>query len=242
MDNPVLRVTGLVKRYGSVTALNGLGFEVMPGQIFALIGPNGAGKSTTLRILATILRPDEGDFFIDGVSGIDKPELIREKISYLAEESRPYVNMTGLEYLNFMASLYADSMNKRDEFVERAKKMCGLGERLSDKVKAYSKGMMRKLMIASSVMRSPVLAILDEPTSGLDVENAFYVRRQLKELKESGMSILLSSHNMLEIEYLADRVGIISKGVLLATGTPAELLKQYSADNLEQVFMEAANE
>ncbi|MEM5948612.1 ABC transporter ATP-binding protein [Spirochaetia bacterium 38H-sp] len=240
MGDVILGVKGLRKSFGRVVALDGLSFELMRGEIFALIGPNGAGKSTTLRILATVLQPDDGAFFLDNVSGTARPELIRKNISYLAEESMPYKNMRGMEYLRFMAALYAENEGEADKYTKLAINMSNLKERLDDKIKTYSKGMMRKLMIASSVMMEPQLAIMDEPTSGLDIENAFYVRKQLKSLKEKGITILLSSHNMLEIEYLADRVGIINKGRLLTMGTPQELKKRFKADNLEQVFMEVA--
>ena len=135
-----------------------------------------------------------------------------------------------------MADMYADNKQQSAEFVKRAEEICRLGERLDDKVESYSRGMIRKLLLARTIMSRPELAILDEPTSGLDIINALDIRRMIRSLAEQGMSFLLSSHNMLEIEYVSDRVGIIAKGNLLEVGTPAELLEKYGAENLEEVF------
>ncbi|AEJ62020.1 ABC transporter related protein [Spirochaeta thermophila DSM 6578] len=234
----LLTVDGLKKRFGRVTALDGLSFSIDRGEIYALIGPNGAGKTTTLRILSTLLVPDEGGFTIDGIDGLAHPDEVRSRISYLAEESLAYKHMTGESYLRFMAGLYADSITQEEEFFARGCELSGLGERLKDKISTYSKGMTRKLLIARAVMMTPLLAILDEPTSGLDVENAVQVRTLIRSLTEEGITVLLSSHNMLEVEFLARRVGIIHRGRLLAEGTPQELKERSGAENLEQVFME----
>ncbi len=117
-----------------------------------------------------------------------------------------------------------------------AEKICKLGDRLNDKIGSYSRGMTRKLLLARTIMPRPLIAILDEPTSGLDIINALEIRRMIKELAAEGMSFLLSSHNMLEIEYVSDRVGIIARGHLLELGKPQELIDKYQADNLEDVF------
>jgi ABC-2 type transport system ATP-binding protein len=135
-----------------------------------------------------------------------------------------------------MAELYADNKQQADSYVERGREICELGDRLNDKIQSYSRGMQRKLLLARAIMSKPDLAILDEPTSGLDIINALEIRRMIKKLAGEGMSFLLSSHNMLEIEYVSDRVGIIAKGHLLETGTPEELIAKYNAENLEDVF------
>ena len=233
-----VEVKNLSKSYGKIQALAGIDFDVAENEIFALIGPNGAGKSTTLRILSTVLTLGGGSVSIYGLDIKKDAEEIRKIISYLPEEAGAYKNLKGLSYLKFMAALFTDDKNKQKEYVDFAIKISGLGDRLKDKVKTYSKGMTRKLLLARTVMTKPKLAILDEPTSGLDVINAMEIRNIIRDLSRQGMSVLLSSHNMLEIEFLSDRVGIIYQGKIHEIGTAKDLKQKYNAKNLEEVFME----
>ena len=144
-----------------------------------------------------------------------------------------------MQYLQFMAGLYSDNVKKMKDYVELGKEISGLDLRLKDKTSTYSKGMTRKLLIGRTVMVSPKLAILDEPTSGLDVVNAIEIRDKVKEMTNHGTTVLLSSHNMLEIEMLSDRVAIIDKGKIHEIGTPQDLKEKYKAENLEEVFVKA---
>lgn len=239
---PVLEVRGLSKRYGRIEAVRGIDFTVQPGEVFALIGPNGAGKTTTLRMVATILKPTAGELRVCGIDARTQPGRIRERIAYLPEEAGAYRNLTGLAYLEFSAALFAVDARTRAAMVERGAEVSGLGERLRDKVGTYSKGMTRKLLLARTVMVRPDLAILDEPTSGLDVLNALEVRALVRGLARDGMAVLLSSHNMLEVEYLSDRVAIIAGGRILAAGTAEALKREHGAANLEEVFARVAGE
>jgi len=233
----VLEVRGLSKQYKKgVYASQGVTFNVRKGEIFALIGPNGAGKTTTIRMISTLLKATEGDAIVDGHSILTEPEKVRRAITYLPDEAGAYKTMTGNAYLEFMAGIYADNAQQVKEFVARGAEISELGERLKDKIGSYSRGMIRKLLLARAMMPKPALAILDEPTSGLDIINALEIRRMIKSLAEKGMSFLLSSHNMLEIEFVSDRVGIIAKGHLLEVGTPQELKEKYNTKNLEEVF------
>lgn len=233
----VLEVKALSKQYSKTLAADKVSFEIGEGEIFALIGPNGAGKTTTIRMISTLITPTDGDAVVAGHSIIKEPEKVRECITYLPDEAGAYKNMTGLKYLQFMAGLFATDLDKINQCVEKAKSICQLGDRLNDKIGSYSRGMIRKLLLSRAVMTTPKLAILDEPTSGLDVLNAIEIRKTIKKLaKEEGISFLLSSHNMLEIEFVSDRVGIISKGHLMVTGRCDELKERYQAANLEEVF------
>ena len=238
MSNALV-IKNLCKSYGSIDAVKGLSLSVKQGEIFALIGPNGAGKSTTLRMVATLLTPTSGDVAIFNHSIVNDSKSVRGIISYLPEEAGAYKNMSGKRYLQFMAELFTQEKSLQKEYFERGCELSGLGDRLSDKASTYSKGMTRKLLLARTVMSSPKVAILDEPTSGLDISNAITIRKTIRDLANKGMTVLLSSHNMLEIEYLSDRVGLIAKGQLHDIGTPEELKKRYSARNLEDVFMAA---
>ncbi|WP_048146593.1 ABC transporter ATP-binding protein [Pyrococcus abyssi] len=232
-------VSNLEKDYGKVKALRGVSFQIEEGEIFGLIGPNGAGKSTTLKILATLLHPTGGRAEVFGHDVVKEASEVRKLISYLPEEAGAYKRLTGLEYLEFMAKLYAKDSRKAEKMLKLGIELSGLGERLNDKVSTYSKGMVRRLLLARALMVKPKLAILDEPTSGLDIMNAFEIRRTIKEFSKEGVTFLISSHNMLEVEYLCDRVALIHKGRILEVGTPRELKERYNAENLEEVFMEA---
>lgn len=240
----VLEVKELSKKYPKkdVYAAEKISFGVEEGEIFALIGPNGAGKTTTIRMISTLIQPTEGDAFIAGHSIIKDADKVRENITYLPDEAGAYKTMTGIYYLNFMAGLFSSDKQEIDKYVARATTICGLGERLSDKIGGYSRGMIRKLLLARAVMNGPKLAIMDEATSGLDVINALEIRKMIKNLaKEQKMAFLLSSHNMLEIEYLSDRVGFIANGKLMELGNVGELKERYSANNLEEVFEKVVN-
>ncbi len=236
-----IEIRNLTKTFGDIVALDGASFRVKEREIYGLIGPNGAGKTTTLRILSTLLKPSSGSVTIFGIEVVKNPEEVREIISYLPEEAGAYQNLSGYEYLRFMAGFYAEDKESEDEMLKEAELVSGLGERLDDRVKGYSKGMKRRLLLARALMMKPKLLILDEPTSGLDVVHAFHVRQVIKEYADKkGVTVLLSSHNMLEVEYLCHRVSLINEGKIIAEGSPAELTKKFSAENLEQVFMEVA--
>ncbi|ADT84481.1 ABC transporter ATP-binding protein [Thermococcus barophilus] len=234
-----VKVENLEKDYGKVKALKGISFEVKEGEIFGLIGPNGAGKSTTLKILATLLVPTGGKAEVFGYDVVSKADEVRKLISYLPEEAGAYKNLTGYEYLEFMAKLYAKTGKSIEEMLKLGVKIAGLGERIHDKVATYSKGMTRKLLLARALMVMPKLAILDEPASGLDIINAYAIRQTIKRFAEEGVTFLISSHNMLEVEFLCDKVALINKGVIVEIGTPKELKEKYNAENLEEVFMKA---
>ena len=239
MDNAI-EVEALVKHFGRVEALRGASFSVRDREIFGLIGPNGAGKTTALRILSTLISPTAGYAKVFGLDVVKEPVKIREMISYLPEEAGAYQNLSGHEYLEFMAEFYDNGDRSAVDMLEEGKYISGLEERLNDRVKGYSKGMKRRLLLARALMMKPRLAILDEPTSGLDVIHAVHVRQTIRDyVDKQGVTTLISSHNMLEVEYLCHRVALIDEGVIIAVGTPPELMDKFSADNLEEAFMEA---
>ena len=231
-----VEIIDLVKFYGKVKALDNLSFNVREGEIFGLVGPNGAGKTTTLRIIATLLKPSSGIVRVFGHDVVKEAEEVRKLISYLPEEAGAYRFLTGREYLEFMAKIY----RMPSSVVEEGIKISGLGDAIDRQVRTYSKGMKRRLLVARTLMTKPKLAILDEPTSGLDVAHALYVRNTIRKYaKEYGVTVILSSHNMLEVEYLCDRVALINKGRIVEVGTTRELLEKYGVKNLEEVFIKA---
>jgi ABC-2 type transport system ATP-binding protein len=233
-----VQASELTKQFGQIKALDGVNFNIKPGEIYGLIGPNGAGKTTTLRIICTLIKPTSGSVSIFGQDAVKQPEKTRQIISYLPEESGVYPNLTGWEYLRFMAKLQAKPNSNIKDVVNEAAQICGLGDRLKDRAKTYSKGMKRRLLVARALMTRPKLAVLDEPASGLDIMHAYHIREIIKlYVKEQGVSVLLSSHNMLEVEYLCNRVSLINKGKLIVEGEPKELKALYKCENLEEVFM-----
>lgn len=236
-----VEVENLGKRFGEIVALDGLTFRVVEGQIFGLIGPNGAGKTTALRIISTLLLPTSGSALIFGRNVVREADEVRRLIGYLPGEAGAYKNLSGLEYLQFMGKFNSESKDQLREIVDNAAKISGLGDRLKDRVKTYSTGMKRRLLVARALMNKPKLAVLDEPTSGLDVLHAYHVRGIIKQYaKDFGVTVLLSSHNMLEVEHICDRVALINKGRIMAEGTSAELKAKHKAANLEEVFAEVA--
>ena len=224
----------LVKQFGNIRALDDLSFSIKQGEIYGLIGPNGAGKTTTLRIVSTLILPTSGSMGIFDLDAVKQPGEVRKIISYLPEEAGAYPNLSGMEYLEFMAK-FAEGDTKKA--VAEAVEISGLGDRLKDKAKTYSKGMKRRLLVARALMTKPKLAVLDEPASGLDVLHAYHVRQIIKNyVKDQGITVLLSSHNMLEVEFLCNRVALLNKGKIVVEGEPAELKTRYKSQNLEEVF------
>ncbi len=232
-----VEVEALVKQFGNIRALDGVSFNIKQGEIFGLIGPNGAGKTTTLRTISTLILPTSGSVKIFGLDAVSQATQVRKIISYLPEEAGAYRNLSGSEYLAFMAKFSTKNRDALNETIKEATEISGLGERLRDKTKTYSKGMKRRLLVARALMTRPKLAVLDEPASGLDVLHAYHVREIIKTyVKEHGVTVLLSSHNMLEVEYLCDRVALVNKGKIVVEGKSDELKTRYQSVNLEEVF------
>ena len=237
--NVAVEAKDVVKDFGQVRALDGLCFTIKEGEIFGLIGLNGAGKTTALRITSTLLLPTSGTVTVFGHDVVKEASEVRNLISYLPEEAGAYKNLSGFEYLKFMANFITKDKAVVEDLVNIAAEISGLGDRLKDKVKGYSKGMKRRLLVARALMTKPKLAILDEPNSGLDVLHSVHVRTLIKRYtKEHNVTMLLSSHNMLEVEYLCNRVAIVNKGKVVIEGSPDELKAKHGAVNLEEVFGE----
>jgi ABC-2 type transport system ATP-binding protein len=230
----VIQIDNLVKNYGDMEAVKGISFKVEKGEIFGLIGPNGAGKTTTLRIVSTLLTITSGSVKIMDFDLQKQPGEVRKIISYLPEDAGAYKNLTGIAYLKFMASFFGAS--QKSNMVSKGIEIASLNERIYDKIDTYSKGMKRRLLVGRALMIEPKLAILDEPTSGLDVNNAQEIRNIIKNKTKTGTSFLVSSHNMLEVEYLCDRIALIDEGLIVEHGKPKDLMEKYNSKNIEEVF------
>jgi len=229
-----VEVKNLVKNYGKTKAVKEISFNIEKGEIFGLIGPNGAGKTTALRVISTLLQINSGEVRIMEHDVKKQPDKVRKLISYLPEDAGAYKNLSGRGYLTFIANFFVEQNTR--EMVEKGIEIADLGERINDKVDTYSKGMKRRLLVGRALMTNPKLAILDEPTSGLDVINAQEIRKIIKDTARGGTTVLLSSHNMLEVEYLCDRIALIDEGIIVEEGKPKALMKKYNANNIEEVF------
>ena len=237
-----VELVGVRKRYpGGVEALRGVSLRVDPGEVVALVGPNGAGKTTTMRIIVGLLRPDSGTVRVAGVDPREGGVRLRRILGYLPEDAGVYRRMSGIEFLRFTASLYAGTAEEAEEIVERGVRLSGLSlEQLSRPMGSYSKGMKRRILVARVLMTEPRILVMDEPTAGVDVEHAVAIRRILRDwAHRRGAAVIVSSHNMMETEVLADRVYIISGGRIVAEGRPGELKERYNAESLEEVYLKA---
>ncbi|MCL1979098.1 MAG: ABC transporter ATP-binding protein [Methanomassiliicoccaceae archaeon] len=233
-----LIVNNVRKTYGEVEAVKGISFSVKEGEVFGLIGPNGSGKTTTLRMISTLLRLTGGSITVCGHDVSGDSDAVRKVISYLPEDAGAYRGLTGRAYLKFMAGFFADG-EEFERMVSKGIELADLGDRIDSKIDTYSKGMARRLLIARAVMPSPRIAIMDEVTSGLDVINAYETREIIKNITKGGVTVLLSSHNMFEVDMLCDRIAMINEGRIVLTGAPEDLKKEYNAANLEEVFVKA---
>ncbi len=230
-----INVVGLHKRIGGREVLRDITFSVGAGQIYGLVGPNGAGKTTTLRAVVGLVRPDGGKVEVLGVDVTDRRfDHVRRDVAYLPEEVMPYDNLTGREFVEFIHGLYG-----RDN-VEEALEISGLGGRAGDKVKTYSRGMKRRLLVATLLALRTRVLVLDEPTAGVDVSHAVALREAIRSHVEAyRVAVLLSSHNMLEVGYLCDSVGMVSDGRIIVEGAPSDLEARFGARNLEEAFVKA---
>ncbi len=236
-----IRVSGLVKRFKEKTAVDGISFEVPRGQICALLGPNGAGKTTTIQCLLGLTLPTEGTVELLGHDVVaDRTAAIRRTNFAASYTSFPW-RLRVREVLRVYAGLY--DVEDHRSAIARVIDLFGLEEMSSQAVQSLSSGQQTLINLAKALINQPELLILDEPTASLDPENAFQARSILKQTaSETGMTIFITSHNMPEIERIADRVLFISKGRIVADAAPSQLREQFKAGDLEEVFLAVARE
>ena len=228
----LLELDQLEKSYGTVSALSGLSLSVPSGCLYGLLGPNGAGKTTALRILATLLAPDQGRVVVAGVDALQEPRTVRQLMGYVAQEVAIDKILTGRELLALQGDLYhlprQDRNNRIDQLVDRM----SMGDWIDRRCGTYSGGMRRRLDLASGLLHQPQLLVLDEPTVGLDIESRAVIWEVLRDLRDQGTTILLSSHYLEEVEALADRMAIIDAGRVIAEGAPEALKRELGGDRV----------
>ena len=219
----MLEVRNVVKRYGSVTAVNGVSFTVNSGEIFGLLGPNGAGKSTTIRMLTTLTKPTAGELFVDGYSVVRQQVEVKRRIGVVPQQNNFEQELTGRENLLLHSLLHKIPKKIRDARIAELLAYVGLEERADDRVRDYSGGMARRLIIARALLHNPMILFLDEPTVGLDPQTRRKIWDLILLMNRSGVTVLLTTHYIEEAESLCHRVGIVDYGKLIALGSPKEL-------------------
>lgn len=223
--NPSLVLTGISKRYGEMTAVDQLSLTARPGELLGFLGPNGAGKTTTIRMIMSILYPDEGEINILGASrAID----VKDRIGYLPEERGLYRKMTVERTLQFLGSLKGLHGSRLKERIEAGLALVGLQDWRKRNVEALSKGMQQKLQFVATVLHEPELVILDEPFSGLDPLNRDLLEKLMLDLRSRGRTVIFSTHQMEQAERLCDRIVLINRGRKLIEGTIGEVRAQFS--------------
>ncbi|MBN2677287.1 MAG: ABC transporter ATP-binding protein [Anaerolineaceae bacterium] len=222
---PIILVEGLAKSFGKVTALNGISFQVQPGELFGFLGPNGAGKTTAINILTGLARADAGTIRIDGQDCTRNPKAAQHLIGIVPDESNLYAELTGFDNLCFCAALYGMPKAERVDRAHELLKFFGLTEAGRRKFGGYSKGMKRKLTIAAGLIHRPRILFLDEPTTGIDVASARQIRQLIQDLHGSGTTIFLTTHYIEEAERLCDRIAFIVDGQIVLEDSVPHLLQ-----------------
>jgi ABC-2 type transport system ATP-binding protein len=229
----------VTKRYGQKVAVEDLTLEVLDGELFAFLGPNGAGKTTTIKMMCGLLFPTEGIVRIGGFDIRTQGDEARRLISYVPDQPYLYEKLTGREFLKFTADLYGMDPARAVDRIAHVIELFHLAEFVDDLTERYSHGMRQRTVFAAALVHEPKLLIADEPTVGLDPKSIRELKLLLRQLAKSGMTVFLSTHTLDIAQELADRIGIIDRGRLMACGSMADLRKQAANDggNLEELFM-----
>ena len=229
---------GLTKRFDRV-AVDALDLTVRRGEFYALLGPNGAGKTTTLRMVAGLLRPDSGSIAVLGIDALSDPVAAKQITAWVSDEPMIYDKLTPLEYLAFIAGLWGLDPRIAQPSAQDLLISLGLGPHLDERCESFSKGMRQKVALAGALVHEPRLIILDEPLTGLDAVSARHVKGLLGERVRNGCTVIMTTHILEVAERMADRIGVIASGRLVAEGTLAELRQQSGRNDtsLEDMFI-----
>jgi len=233
-----LDIRGLVKRFDR-PAVDALDLRVKTGEFYALVGPNGAGKTTTLRMVTGLLRPDAGAIFVAGIDALDNPVAAKSIMAWVSDEPMIYDKLTPFEYLEFVAGLWRVHHRFAESHARELLDWLGLAPHAHERCEGFSKGMRQKVALAGALVHNPKVIILDEPLTGLDAGSARQVKSVLRERVNAGGTVIMTTHILEVAERMADRVGIIARGKLIAEGTLKELQAQAGKTEftLEDTFL-----
>ena len=227
----MLKIENLKKTYGKVSALDGLNMNIGESSLYGFVGPNGAGKTTTIKIITGLLLPSSGTVTVNGVDAVREPEKLKESIGYVPDFFGVYDNLKVSEYMEFFASCYGlDGLKARKRYMELLGQV-GLDEKVDFYVDGLSRGMKQKLCLARALIHDPSLLIMDEPTSGLDPRTRYEFKEILKELREQGKTVLISSHILSELSEICTDIGIIEQGKIVLEGNMEEILSRINTSN-----------
>ena len=229
--------------YGKdVKAVDNLSFEIKPGEIVGFAGPNGAGKTTAIKMLTGILKPAEGRAVINGFDIVNEPIKAKESFAYVADNPDILLQLSGIEYINYIANLYKVPMDSREPRINELAERFEIKDSLGRPMREYSHGMRQKTMVIAALIHNPPAWILDEPMTGLDPTAAYQLKQMMKEHAEKGNAVLFSTHVLEVAEKLCDRIMIINHGRSLYQGTVEDLASQHPGLDLEQIFINMISE
>ena len=235
----MIEIKDLTKIYGDFTAVDQISLTVRPGEIFGFIGPNGAGKTTTIKMIGGILEPTSGSVEIGGIDMKAAPEAAKRKIGFIPDRPYLYEKLTGMEFLRFTADLYHVAVSKFETLAVRNLELFSLQDWADDLIESYSHGMKQRLIMAAALLHQPEVIIVDEPMVGLDPRAIRLVKDLFRRLAEEGTAIFMSTHTLRVAEETCDRIGIINRGKMIASGTTKDLQREanVSSSDLETVFL-----
>lgn len=233
----MIRFQGLTKRYGPLTAVRDLTLEVRPGEVVALLGPNGAGKTTALRCLATLLAPTAGTASVFGADVVREPLEVRRRIAFIAASMGLYERLSARELVVYFGRLHGMDGPALDARVDALVELFDMGDFKDRFCGRLSTGQRQRVSLARALVHDPPALILDEPTLGLDVLSGRTIHEFIARERSLGKAVLFSTHQMEEVDLLADRVGVLRRGELVAVGTPRELLERTGTSNLARAFL-----
>src|SRR5213080_1291204 len=234
----MIRTSGLVKRFGKVTALDGLDLAIPRGTILGLLGPNGAGKTTAVRILTTLLEPDEGTVEVAGLDVAREPDKVRERIGLSGQTAAVDEHLTGYENLEMVGRLYHLGAQRARARARELLERFDLSDAVDRPAKTYSGGMRRRLDLAAALVAEPEVVFLDEPTTGLDPRSRLQMWQTIEDLARGGSTVLLTTQYMEEADRLADDIAVIDRGRKIAQGTANQLKAQIGGERIEVVVWE----
>jgi len=239
----MIELKGITKKFGDFRAVDNLNLKVEKGEIFGFLGPNGAGKTTTIKMIAGILLPTAGSIAIGGIDMATQPEAAKRKIGFIPDRPYLYEKLTGMEFLKFTADLYDVP---HEIYLERARKnleMFSLADWSDELIESYSHGMKQRLIMSAALLHDPEIIIVDEPMVGLDPAAIIMVKDLLQRLAHNGVSVFMSTHTLTIAEDTCDRIGIIHRGRMIASGTTADLQREANVTDadLEKVFLNLTN-
>ncbi len=224
----IVEIRNFSKRYGDFEAVKDFNLDIEEGDIYGFIGPNGAGKTTTIRFLSTLLEPTTGEARICGLDVLKKPLEVRKVIGYMPDMFGVYEGMRVWEYIDFFAAVYGIAKADRRKIIDDVIQLLDLDKKRDTFVEGLSRGMQQRLCLAKTLVHDPKVLILDEPASGLDPRARVFIKELLKALRDMGKTIFISSHILSELADCCNKVGIIERGELLASGGVREILSQFS--------------